>query len=99
MISARTNPITMTEITDPAVVAEVKAQHERMRRISDWLEAHASKVYTQHRGKCICVCGQELFVGDSAEEVLARARAAHPEDDGLLLRYIPQLTSSQRGEE
>jgi hypothetical protein len=28
-------------------------------------------------------------VAHTAEEALARARAAHPEDDGLLLRYIP----------
>ena len=90
MISARTNPITMTEITDPAVVAEVQAQHERMRRNSDWLQAHVPTVYAQHRGKYICVCGQELFVGDSAEDVIARARAAHPDDDGFLLRYIPR---------
>jgi hypothetical protein len=80
----------MTEITEPAVLAQAQAQHQRMRKNSDWLHAHIATVYAQHRGKCICVCGQELFVGERAEDVLARARAAHPEDDGFLLRYIPR---------
>ena len=52
------------------------------------LESHAAEVYA-HRGKFICVAGQQLFVGDTAEEVLAQAQAAHPEDGGRFTRYIP----------
>jgi len=80
----------MTEVTDPAMLAEINAQEQRFRRNSDWLQAHVPSVYAQHRGKCICVAGGELFVAETAEEVLALARAAHPDDDGLLLRYIPR---------
>jgi hypothetical protein len=90
MISTRTSPLTMTEVTDPAMVAEMNAQEQRFRRNSDWLQAHVPSVYAQHRAKFICVSGGELFVADSAEEVLSLARAAHPEDDGFLLRYIPR---------
>jgi hypothetical protein len=90
MISTRTSTITMTEVTDPAALAEIHAQHQRMRRNSDWLQAHIPSVYAQHRGKHICVSGGELFVADTAEEALSQARTAHPDDDGLLLRYIPR---------
>jgi hypothetical protein len=80
----------MSEGADPAMLAEMEAQEQRFRRNSDWLQAHIASVYGQHRGKCICVAGGELFVADTVEEVLSQARAAHPEDDGFLLRYIPR---------
>jgi len=43
----------------------------------------------RYRGKCICIAGEELFVADMSEEVLALATAACPEDDGHFLHYIP----------
>ena len=90
MISSRATAIKMAEVTDQAALADMQAQRQRFRRNSDWLQANLATVYARHRGKCICVSAGELFVADSAEEVLARARAAHPEDDGLLLRYVPR---------
>jgi hypothetical protein len=89
MIAAISTPLVMVEVTDPAGIAKIKSQRERFRKNSDWLQAHVPQVYAQHRGKCICVAGQELFVADTAPEVVAMARKAHPEDDGLLFRYIP----------
>jgi len=82
--------LAMTEVTDLIALAEIQGQRQRFRRNSDWLQAHLPAVYSRHRGQCICVSGQELFVGDNADKVLALARAAHPDDDGLLLRYIPR---------
>lgn len=82
-------PIVMELVTDPAENAAANAQHEQAERNWDWLEAHASEVYS-HRGQFICIAGQELFVGDKVEDVLARARAAHPEDKGHFTRYIPK---------
>jgi hypothetical protein len=69
--------------------AKIRARRERFERNWAWLEAHASEVYS-HRGKFICIAGQELFVGDAVEDVIARAKAAHPEDDGRFTRYIPK---------
>jgi hypothetical protein len=83
-------PLVMTEVTDPEEVAKTRAQRERFERNAAWLDAHASEVYSRYRGRHICIAGQELFVGDSATDVLAQANAAHPEDDGRLLRYIPR---------
>jgi hypothetical protein len=90
MIAAKSTPPMMIEVTDPQEIASIKAQRDRFRKNSDWLQAHVPQVYAQHRGKHICVAGQESFVADSAPEVLAMARRAHPEDDGPLLRYIPR---------
>ncbi len=85
-----TNPIVMSELTDPVELAKSRAQDERAARNSAWLQAHVPEIYSQYRGKCICVAGEELFVADNAREVAALAKAAHPEDDGLLIRYIPK---------
>jgi hypothetical protein len=84
-----TNPITMELVTDPVENAKANALAEQYDRNWAWLEAHASEVYS-HRGKMICIAGQELFVGDTVEEVLAWAKANHPEDKGRLTRYIPK---------
>lgn len=90
MIVAKSTPLVMIEVTDPEENAKFHAQMARFQKNSDWLEAHIPEVYSQHRGRNICVAGQELFVADTVEKVMAMARNAHPEDDGLLLRYIPR---------
>jgi hypothetical protein len=78
----------MEEVTDPDELARARAQRERLDRNAAWLQAHASEVYSRNRGKHICIAGEALFVGDSTQEVLAQATAAHPEDDGRFVRYI-----------
>jgi hypothetical protein len=83
-------PIVMEEVTDPEELAKARAQRERFDRNAAWLEAHAREIYSQHRGKYICIAGEELFVADTAEEALAQATTAHPEDDGRFIRYIPR---------
>ncbi|MEW6207445.1 MAG: hypothetical protein AB1631_03705 [Acidobacteriota bacterium] len=83
-------PIVMEEVTDPEELARARAQRERFDRNFSWLQAHAAEIYERYRGKCICVAGEELFVADTPQEVLALARAAHPEDDGNYIHYIPR---------
>jgi hypothetical protein len=85
-----TNPIVMSEVTDPVELAKSRAQNERVDRNSAWLQAHVPEIYAKYRGKYICVAREELFVADNPREVVALARAAHPEDDGFLIRYIPR---------
>ncbi len=80
--------VTKEEVTDPAEIAAFQARWAQAQRNSDWLQAHAHEIYTQQRGKFIAVAGEELFVGDTPEEVHTLARAAHPEDQGSLSRYI-----------
>lgn len=86
----QTCKIVMEEVTDPVELAEARARREQFDRNAAWLQAHASEVYTQHRGKCICVAGEELFVADTAGEALALATAAHPHDKGRFVHYIPK---------
>jgi hypothetical protein len=82
------NAFEIETISDPAEIEAMRVQMERFDRNWDWITAHAAEVYS-HRGKYICVAGQELFVADSLEEVLAWANAAHPEDNGRVTRRIP----------
>lgn len=90
MIVGKSEPIKMRIETDPVVTAKYREQMARFDKNSDWLQAHIPEVYNRHRGKCICVAGQELFVADTGPEAVALANKAHPEDDGWLLRYIPK---------
>jgi len=90
MIRAMSMPVVMEQMTDPGELAMALSQEERFQRNSEWLQAHVAEVYSRHRGRCICVAGQQLFVGDTPEAAIALAIAAHPDDDGRLLRYIPR---------
>jgi hypothetical protein len=89
--------IVMEEITDPEELAKARAQRARFDRNTAWLQAHAAEVYARYRGKCICIAGAELFVADTPEEVLALAKAAHPDDDGFFLHYIPRDPARESG--
>jgi hypothetical protein len=90
MIRSAQSPIVMEEVTDPAELAKAFAQDARFEKNWAWFEAHAAEIYARHRGKAYCVAGQELFVADTPTEVLAMARAAHPDDDGRFTGYIPK---------
>jgi hypothetical protein len=66
------------------------AQMQRFERNLTWYSVHSQDIETANRGKTVCVAGEELFVGHDTDEVLSMARAAHPEDNGFFLRYIPR---------
>ena len=83
-------PIIMEEVTDLDELAKARTPWERFDRNMAWLQAHASEIYPRYRGKCMCIAGEELCVADTPEEILALAQAAHPEDDGFFLHYMPR---------
>jgi hypothetical protein len=85
----RQAPVVVEVVTDPIELARSRAQWARFDRNAAWLQARASEVYSKNRGKYICIAGEELFAADSAKDVLSLARAAHPDDDGLFVRFIP----------
>ena len=89
-MAEKRHPFVMEEVTDPEELANARLQRQRFDRNSAWLHAHATEVYSRHRGKCICIAGEELFVADTPEEALALGVAAHPEDDGRFVHYIPR---------
>jgi len=82
--------IIMEFVTDPEELARARKQREQFDRNAAWLQKHVPEIYGQHRGKLICISGEELFVGDTVQDVVARATAAHPEDEGWFTRYIPK---------
>ena len=93
--------VMVEEHLSPQELAAFQARGKRFERNSAWLEAHGLEVLAQHRGRHICVAGGELFVADTAQEALALAKAAHPEDDGRLLQYLspipgPRIYAHQR---
>jgi len=89
-MEAQHDPLVMEEVTDPVELARARARRERFERNLAWFQAHAAELYPAHRGKCLCVAGEELFVADTPEAVLALARAAHPDDEGRFTRYLPK---------
>lgn len=90
-----TTPVVMEEVTDPVEVAAAQAQRQRFDRNFAWFQAHAQDIYSRHRGRCVCIAGAELFVADTPEEAIALAAAAHPEDDGSFVQYIPRQRFSR----
>jgi len=82
--------IVMEEITDPQEIAASKARRKKFEHNFAWLQAHAAEVYAQHRGKCLCIAGGELYVADTPQAARLLAAAMHPEDDGWFIHYIPK---------
>ena len=83
--------IEVFELTDPVECEQARLQRAQFDRNSKWLQEHFAEVYVPaSRGKFVCVAGEEAFIGDTNEEVVARATAAHPDDKGYFTRYIPR---------
>jgi hypothetical protein len=76
------------EVTDPAEIAESRAVHEAALRNGDWLATHWPDLLPQAYGKYVAVAGQQAFLADSVQEALALAKAAHPDDKGVLIQYV-----------
>jgi hypothetical protein len=55
------------DVTDGAEVARFRAQDERAKRNSAWLQTHWSDLLPGAQGKFLAVAGEEAFLGDSAE--------------------------------
>lgn len=86
---AHQDPVVMKVVTDPVELAKARAQDERFERNWAWFVAHAQEIYATQRGKCVCIAGQQLYVGDTPAEAVALAKAAHPDDDGRFTRVVP----------
>jgi hypothetical protein len=83
--------VVIEEELSPEELAAFHAQGKRYARNVAWFQAHLDQIRAQQLGKHICVAGEELFVADTPQEVIALAQAAHPEDDGRMLLYLSPL--------
>ena len=84
------NTIVMEEVTDEKELAEARVRREFFDRNAAWLHNHASEVYPNYRGKFICIAGEQLFIGDSPQEAIRKARESYPDDNGWFVHYIPK---------
>lgn len=73
---------------EPDVLRQRHEQEERARSNERWLQAHWPELLPQARGRHIAVANQEAFIADTPQEAWARAKAAHPDDNGALLQYV-----------
>ena len=89
MIVARQNPVVMEEVTNLDEINRSRTRRARFDRNWAWFGQRAAEVYRTHRGKIICVAGEQLFAGDTAAEVVAAAEAVHPDVDGRFTLIIP----------
>ena len=80
----------MEEVTDPEELAVARAQDERFELNFRWFQSHATEIFSGYRGKCVVIAGQELFAAEKPAEAWALAEAAHPEDNGSFIQYIPK---------
>jgi hypothetical protein len=90
MIRGASPELQMEIVSDPQEVARLQVEGEQLDRNLDWFDRHAAEIYRQHRGKCFCVAGEELFVANTSPEAIAKAKEAHPEDQGWFIGYIPR---------
>lgn len=81
---------TIEEVTDAREASRVRDCLERSRRNWRWLESHWQDFLPHGRGKYVVVAGEEGTLAASAEEAWTWADRTHPEDDGVVLRYIPE---------
>lgn len=82
--------VEMFEETDPVELDNARKRREQFDKNSAWLQEHIPEVYSQHRGKVICIAGEELFVANTTTDAVAKATMAHPNDGGYFTRYIPK---------
>lgn len=83
------SPIVMEEVTDPEELAKARVQDERFQRNLTWFNSQIPALYEAHKGKMVCISGEEVFGADTVQEAVAQAKAAHPDDDGRFTLYVP----------
>ena len=81
--------VVMEEVTDPAELAQAQAQWEQFDQNWAWFKTRATEVYDRFRGQCVVIAGQEIFAANEPATAWASAKAAHPEDDGGFIIYVP----------
>lgn len=67
---------------------EEKRKAQEVAADGNWLSEHSAEIWEQHKGKYIAVVEQTLFVGDTWEEAISKAKGRCPEREPLV-RHIP----------
>lgn len=82
-------PVIIEAPSTPAERAAALDERERYLRNARWFAARADEIGRTHVGRFVCVAGEELFLGDVPEQVLAEARTKHPHESGAVFyKYV-----------
>ena len=73
-----------TQKVDKEELARFRAYQGDVR----WRSKHDAEICEKYKGKYIAVANQEIFVGDTPEEVFEKAQAKYPNSDPHV-EYIP----------
>ena len=84
----KTPELTVEIVDDPVECAKARAVFEQAGENAAWLQEHWCDLPPDAEGKFLVVAGKEMFIADTPQEASARARAAHPNDLGLIGFYI-----------
>jgi hypothetical protein len=90
MVRPKPSPFVIAEVTDPEELAQARAQRERFDRNAAWFRSHAQEIYARHRGKCVVIAAERVFVGDTPKAAWDRVAEAQIEDEGSFSLYIPK---------
>lgn len=67
---------------------EEKKKAQEVTADGNWLSQHSAEIWERHKGKYIAVVEQTLFVGDTWEEAISKAKEKCP-GRRPLVRHIP----------
>ena len=82
--------VVLEEVTDATERAAARVQDERFERNFRWFQSHAIVIFRRYRGKSVVIAGQGVFAADKPAEAWALAEAAHPDDNGSFIQYVPK---------
>ncbi len=67
---------------------EEKREYEEAEVDDRWFSEHSAEIWEKYKGKYIAVVEQTLFVGDTWEEVISKAKEKCPNRDPIV-KHIP----------
>lgn len=82
--------VLMEEVTNSDELAKAQAQRAQYDRNWAWFKPQATEIYERFRGQCVVIAGQETFAAETPSEAWGLAKAAHPDDEGRFIIYVPR---------
>ncbi|TET13214.1 hypothetical protein E3J84_00325 [Candidatus Aerophobetes bacterium] len=80
--------MTLKLVESRPATEEEKKRVQEVTADSNWLSHHAAEIWEKYKGKYIAVVEQTLFVGDTWEEAISKAKEKCPEREPLV-KHIP----------
>lgn len=71
-----------------AATEKEKRRAQEVAADGNWLSEHSAEIWGEYKGKYIAVVKQTLFVGDTWEDAVSKAKGKFPERRPLV-RHIP----------